>query len=504
MSTLRSVSAAAREEPEAPDPETGKGPSERRRLTVVLIGLALIALSPLVPSPPSFVVDGRTIALTPAGTTCLAVLLMAFLFWVTDVLPFAVTGLLAIVLMHLLGVEEFRTILARGFGHPITAFVIGILLFSLAATRTGAGRRITLYVLGKFGTSTRRTLFAFLAVGAFISAFMSDAAVAAMMVPIAVDLARSQRLEPLQSNYGKSLLIACCWGPSVGGIATPAGAVPNQLGLSFLQEIAGVRKSFADWMVIGVPSALVLLPIAWIVLVKVFPPEMDRLREPEEAGASSRSGKATRGEWFTFAAFLLTVALMLAAPALERATGREFSIEYVLLATSLLFFLPGVDVLTWNDVQRDFPWGALLLVMSGMAIGSVVHSVGVAEWISYLVLGKIGALGVFGTILATALLISLLHNFLSSNAITAVIMIPIIIHAAMLQGVSPWLAVAPAAYASTMGLVMVTTSPTNMIPYTAGYFTMRDFARAGIVMTFVGSLAVAGVIYSMHLLFGVR
>jgi len=55
-----------------------------------------------------------------------------------------------------------------------------------------------------------------------------------------------------------------------------------------------------------------------------------------------------------------------------------------------------------------------------------------------------------------------------------------------------------------MGLVMVTTSPTNMIPYTAGYFTMRDFARAGIVMTFVGSLAVAGVIYSMHLLFGVR
>lgn len=485
-------------------PGFGKVMSDRSRLVVVLLGLALILLAAFVPSPPPLLVDGRTIELTAAGKTCLGVLLMAFLFWVTDVLPFAVTGLLAIVLMHLLGVEDFKSILAKGFGHPITAFVIGILLFSLAATKTGVGRRITLHVLARFGTSTRGTLFSFLAVGAFISAFMSDAAVAAMMVPIAVDLARSQRLEPLRSNYGKSLLIACCWGPSVGGIATPAGAVPNQLGLSFLYEIAGVRKSFVDWMIVGVPSALVLLPISWIILVKLFPPELDRLRQPEEGDTTIPRGKPSLGEWFTLGAFVLTVALMLAAPALEARTGREFSIEYVLLATSLLFFLPGIDVLTWNDVQRDFPWGALVLVMSGMAIGSVVHSVGLAEWISHVVLGRVGTLGLFGTILTTILLISLLHNFLSSNAITAVIMIPIIIHTAILQDVPPWLAAAPAAYASTLGLVMVTASPTNLIPYTAGYFTMRDFARAGIVMTVVGSLAVACVIYSIHLLFGIR
>jgi solute carrier family 13 (sodium-dependent dicarboxylate transporter), member 2/3/5 len=432
------------------------------------------------------------------------VLMMAFLFWVTDVLPFAVTGLLAIVLMHLLGVEDFGSILARGFGHPITAFVIGILLFSLAASKTGLGRRITLHVLGRSGTSTRGALFSFLAVGAFISAFLSDAAVAAMMVPIAVDLARSQRLEPLRSNYGKSLLIACCWGPSVGGMATPAGAVPNQLALSFLEEIAGVRKSFADWMIIGVPSALALLPIAWIILIKLFPPEIERLTVPEDGGRARLPGRPSPGEWATLAAIGLTFGLLLAAPAIESRTGIELSIEYVLLATSLVFFLPGIDVLAWGDVQRHFPWGALLLVMSGMSIGSVVHSVGVDEWISYVVLGQVGTLGLFATILATALSISLLHNLLSSNAITAVIMIPIIIHVAILQGVSPWLAAAPAAYASTLGLVMVTASPTNLIPYTAGYFTMGDFAKGGIVMSVVGSFVVGCVIYSIHLMFGVQ
>jgi sodium-dependent dicarboxylate transporter 2/3/5 len=480
------------------------GRAERRRVAVVVLGLALVALSFALPTPPAVVTDGRAVELTRAGQTCLAVLAMAFLYWVTDVIPFPVTGLVAVALLHVLGVQDFDTTLARGFGHPITAFVVGIMLFSLAVTKTGIGRRITLRVLERWGRSTRMTLFAFLAVGAFISAFMSDAAVAAMMVPIAADLARSQSLPPLQSNFAKSLLIACCWGPSVGGIATPAGAVPNQLALSFLREIAGVRKTFGDWMVIGVPSALVLLPLSWIILLKLFPPEIDRLTQPAERLGSGLPARPTRGEWLTLANFLLAVGLLLGAPWLEALSGRELSIEYVLFATSLLFFLPGIGVLTWGDVQRDFPWGALLLVMSGMAIGSVVHSVGLADWISHVVLGRFGTPGLFGTLLATVLFISLLHNLLSSNAITAVIMIPIIIHVAVAQGVSPWLAAAPAAYASTFGLVMVTASPTNLVPYTAGYFSMRDFAKAGLVFTIVGSLAVASVIYVVHVVAGVR
>lgn len=480
------------------------GKTVRRRLAIVLIGFALVGLSFFVPSPQPILVDGRALALSAAGKTCLALLTMAFLFWVSDVMPFAVTGLLTIAAMHLLGVADFKSTLAKGFGHPITAFVVGIMLFSLAVTKTGIGRRITLLALDKVGTGTRSTLFAFLAVGAFISAFMSDAAVAAIMVPIAIDLARSQRLEPLRSNYGKSLLIACCWGPSVGGIATPAGAVPNQLALSFLEQIAGVRKSFADWMLIGVPCALVLLPLSWAILIKLFPPEVERLTKPSEDARAALRSWPSAAEWFTLGNFVVTVALLLAASAIEARTGLELSIEYVLFATSLLFFLPGIDVLTWRDVQGDFPWGALLLVMSGMAIGSVVHSVGLAEWTSHVVLGRIGALGTFGTILATILFISLLHNLLSSNAITAVVMIPIIIHVAMAQSLSPWLAAAPAAYASTLGLVMVTASPTNLVPYMAGYFTMADFAKAGVVITVLGSLAVACVVYTVHLLLGIQ
>ena len=54
-----------------------------------------------------------------------------------------------------------------------------------------------------------------------------------------------------------------------------------------------------------------------------------------------------------------------------------------------------------------------------------------------------------------------------------------------------------------MGLILVTTCPTNMIPYTAGYFSIRDFAKAGVMISLIGPIVIGSVIYLIHILFGV-
>jgi sodium-dependent dicarboxylate transporter 2/3/5 len=59
-------------------------------------------------------------------------------------------------------------------------------------------------------------------------------------------------------------MIACAWGPIVGGIGTPAGAGPNQLAIGFISEMAGIEISFLDWMVYGVPCALLLIIPSWL------------------------------------------------------------------------------------------------------------------------------------------------------------------------------------------------------------------------------------------------
>ncbi|MBL9210622.1 MAG: DASS family sodium-coupled anion symporter [Opitutaceae bacterium] len=478
--------------------------SDGKRLAIFAAGGFLLLFAWLVPLPTPHEVAGRSIALTEGGKLSLGVLALVVLFWVTEVMPFAVTGFLAIVLIHALGIQEFNQTLAKGFGHPVTAFVIGVFLLSLAVTKTGLGARLAGLLLRRVGRNPRGIIFAFLAAGAVLAAGISDGAVAAILLPLAVGVLRAEGVEPLRSNFGKALMMACAWGPSVGGISTPAGTASNAISLSYLQQMGGVERGFVDWLLLGGPAAIVLLPVAWLILVWLFPPEMERLeRSPEFARVNRDRSALTRGEWTTIAVLALTLGCWIAGPAVKQLTGITLSIEYVAFAAVLLFFVPKLDVLTWDDVHREFPWGALFLVMTGVAVGFVVGDSGVAEWLSYSLIRQLGTLPLYVSIVGTALAVCLLHNFFVSNTVTTVVLVPIVLHAARLLEMPPWLAVAPAAFLSTMGLVLVTTAPTNMIPYTAGYFSIRDFARAGIVMSLAGSFVIGSVIYLMHVLFGI-
>ena len=74
----------------------------------------------------------------------------------------------------------------------------------------------------------------------------------------------------------------------IGGVATPAGSSINILGIFFIQEYGNVTVRFLDWMVIGIPLVLAMLPLSVWVLLWWYPPEMDarhrRQRHPPGAG----------------------------------------------------------------------------------------------------------------------------------------------------------------------------------------------------------------------------
>ena len=88
-------------------------------------------------------------------------------------------------------------------------------------------------------------------------------AVAALLLPLGVGVLRDAKLIPLESNFGRALMIACACGPRIGGIGTPAGTGANLAAVGYLRELAGIEISFARWMAYGVPAALLMLPIAW-------------------------------------------------------------------------------------------------------------------------------------------------------------------------------------------------------------------------------------------------
>ena len=201
----------------------------------------------------------------------------AVTLWVTETLPFAVTSLLVVLLIPRSASPTSAAVVRAGFGDPIITFFIGVLMLSAAFTRSGLGTRLVYLILQRVGTRTDRVLLGVLAVGAFISWWITDMAVAAMLLPLGVGLLRDAELRPGRSNFGRALMIATAFGPLIGGIATPAGTAANLVAIAQLKQLADVDISFTRWMVYGVPASLLMVAVAWRLLLWLFPPELERL-----------------------------------------------------------------------------------------------------------------------------------------------------------------------------------------------------------------------------------
>ncbi|MCK5735851.1 MAG: anion permease, partial [Spirochaetaceae bacterium] len=332
---------------------------------------------------------------------------------------------------------------------------------------------------------------------ALLSMWITNMAVAAMLMPLGRAILEEEGVKPLKSNFGKALMIASCWGPTIGGIATPSGAGPNPLAVGFLKEMAGVDVSFLGWMTYGVPASILLLLPAWGLLMLFFKPEMSHLKKSKEELKEeyTKLPSMSREEKVTLAVFLLTVFLWLTTPIWENLLGISIPISMPVLFTACLFFFPGISTIPWKTVEKEVSWSGILLVVSGISIGMMLYRTGAANWLSVVFLGGIGGMSALLQVFLVILIVSFLKIAFSSNSVTATIIIPIMIALAVNIGVDPLSITMPAALTASMAFILVTSSPTNVIPYSAGYFAIKDMAFAGIAMTVTGSVIVSGVIY---------
>ncbi|MCG8479668.1 MAG: anion permease, partial [Spirochaetales bacterium] len=264
----------------APPPLKGEmGVAVRWIILASAFVLALLART--VPLPEGLrTMNGTVLSLD--GQAALGVLLFALILWMTEAIPFHITGLLGIFLLALFRVEQFGTIVSLGFGNHIFVFFIGVLVLSSFITRSGLGNRISMFLLSRTGNSTAMIIFGFLSVGMVLSMWITNTAVAAMLMPLASSILRDEGVRPMESRFGKALMIACAWGPIIGGIMAPSGAGPNPLAIGFLRQMAGVELTFLGWMAYGVPAGLLILLPTWGVLMLFFRPEITHLKKSRE------------------------------------------------------------------------------------------------------------------------------------------------------------------------------------------------------------------------------
>jgi solute carrier family 13 (sodium-dependent dicarboxylate transporter), member 2/3/5 len=474
-------------------PARADGSPGDRKWPVVIGASFLLFVIWALPMPAPLERAGNMIPLTAAGKTCLGIMAFAVTLWVTEALPFAATSLLVVLLIPAFGIADFREVVRASFGDPVIVFFIGVLILAAAFTQSGLGTRLTYLVLLRVGTRTSYVLLGFLIVGTVISMWITDIAVAAMLFPLAVGLLQDAGLRPAHSNFGRTLMIATAFGPLIGGIATPAGTAANLVAIAQLKQLASVDVSFWRWMGLGVPASLLMIPFAWWILLWLFPPELERL--PLDAETIRQRlhelGTLRPGETRTLIVFAGVVTLWLFTP---------LPVEAVGLGGGVALFLPGLRVLTWKQAEAHVEWGGIMMIVAGLSLGLVMYDSGAARWLAWVLLGQLtsvpDALRPFVIVLAVAGL----HMLFSSNTVTATIIIPILVALATDLRLDPWTTVAPAAFTSSLAFILVSEGPTTIIPYASGYFSIRDMAKAGVLMTVAAAACVAATQYVERML----
>jgi sodium-dependent dicarboxylate transporter 2/3/5 len=461
----------------------------------LVLGAALFVGMLLAPSPADLSVAGWR-------TAAVAVLMAAW--WTTEAIPIPATALLPLVLFPALGILEMGQASAP-YANPLIFLFMGGFLLALGMERWGLHTRLALGIMGAVGTGPRRIILGFMLAAAFLSMWISNTAAAAMMLPIGlavIALLRPPALAPPpqgQFNFGIALMLGIAYGASIGGVATLIGTPPNVILAAAADELLGVQIGFLTWMGIGVPLALVLLPVTWILLVSVLFP-VGELKEGGEKvlrEERARLGPWTRGEATVAVVFVMTVLSWVSReekvfgsvtiPGLERWFPAIGDATIAMIGALALFIIPvswreGRFALRWDDTAR-LPWGVLLLFGGGLSLARAMETTGLAYWIGTSVEGLSG-LPLIWVVLALAVVFVFLTE-LTSNTATATMAMPILVGVGLGMGIDPILLMTVAALSSSMAFMLPVATPPNAIVFASEEVTIPRMMRAGLVLNII-------------------
>ena len=474
--------------PEADENGRARFDALRRRVGL-LLGPGLFLLLLLLP------LDG----LTPEGRRLAAVMALVIVFWVTEALPLEVTALLGPVLAIMLRVGPAREVLAP-FANPLIFLFIGSFILARALFVHRVNERIAYGVLSlrMVGARPTRILLAYGALAAFLSAWMSDTATTAMLVPIGVSLVVFMESEGgLPKRYGTALMLMTAYGSVIGGMATPVGTPPNIIAMGMLGEQLGVRISFVEWMLVGAPATAVFLVIAFLVLNRVGRTGVKEIPGADRIIAARRRalGPWKPGERNAVAAFGVTVSLWIGPGLLPLFLGRDHPFAVAVLASvpeavaamtgAILLFLLPIDstrrsTITWKQAAQ-IDWGTILLFGGGLSLGALSGATGLARVVGEGITGLVPSDGVAPITFAATLFTVVLSNVMSNTA-AANIALPIVISIAAAAGVNPVTPAVAAALGASISVVLPVSTPPNALVYATGRIPITRMARYGLLM----------------------
>ncbi|MCC6228855.1 MAG: DASS family sodium-coupled anion symporter [Phycisphaerales bacterium] len=429
--------------------------------------------------------------------------------WLTEALPVEATSLLPLVTFPLLGVAKFDVVATPYASEQVFLFMGGFFL-GRSMERWGLHERLALSVMSVTGSSPTRLVAGMMLATGIVSMWVSNTATTMFMLPIGLSVAgvvsshaKDAHDHMLARNFSTCVVLGIAYAASITGVSTLIGTPPNGVFAGFVEKHFGSPPSFVSWLWVGLPMAVIVLPAAWFLLVRVLfhlpTGERPDARELIRSRLSAL-GPMKRGEWATLIAFSCAAALWIARPwlntwlnseslsGLREAIGiKAFALTdagIALAAALSLFVVPAggrrrTFVLDWPTAAR-IPWGVLLFFGGGLSLAAMMSHTGVD-----LLLGRAlsGLKGVPLWVLLPLVVASVTFlSELASNVALVAAVLPVMYAAEKELGLPPGVLLVATTIAASNGFMLPVATPPNALAYATGKVSTRQMARAGFLI----------------------
>ncbi len=449
----------------------------------------------------------------PAITYTLAVALLMALWWVTEIIPLAVTSLLPIVLFPILGIMNGKVVASNYFNDIIFLFLGGF-IFALAMQKWNLHRRIALKLLLVVGNSPAKIMLGFMLGTAFLSMWISNTATTMLMVPILISIIlKLEEVNPKENiqHFSTGLLLSVAYSASIGGIATLVGTPPN---LSFARIFTiyfpnAPDISFASWFFYAFPIVVLLFIFTFGYLYLVFI-KRDAKEWTTIDASTIISEYKKLGPWIVEQKILAVLFVLLAVLWFSRVdivlgsfTFRGWSNLFAnpkfindgtvaITIGIILFLIPskeqkGKFIMDWKTAEK-IPWEIILLFGGGFALASGFKESGLSQWFGDQLIW-LKDVHPFVIILAITLLITFLTE-LTSNVATVETFLPVLAGLAISIELNPLLFMLPATIAASLAFMLPSATAPNAIIFGTKRLKVLDMSRTGFLLNIIGIIVV--------------
>lgn len=404
----------------------------------------------------------------------LALLIFIGILWLTEAFNITVTSLMVPVVAIGLGLINTQKALAP-FSTPIIYMFFGGFVVAAVLQIQNLDKIIANYIIRLAKGNLKLSITYLFTVTTFLSMWINNTAVAAMMLPLTMGMLKGINAEKNHRLYA-FVLLGMAFSASIGGIGTLVGSAPNAILASQIQV------TFTEWLGYGFPVMVLLVPSMIFSLWVILRPDFSVDFNPSlEKVSFNRKNIITLMIFIGMAIMLLFSSLL--NPWISAFLELPKKIENfdTVIALCVVIFICVSGVASWKEIQERVEWGVLVLFGGGLTLSIVMKDSGASKIMADSIVQFVQTKPLWVLCFVMTAFIIFLTEFTSNTASAALIM-PIVISVAQSMNLPPIALATIIACGASCAFMLPIATPPNAIVFATGHVKQLDMAKVGLIL----------------------